>query len=243
MKEAEKPKPKPKEGRSTFDELLEQSRTLSEQSAKPKLTQRTAAKQALPETDHLKERQKERRRDSDDKEDQQRDSKGERREGQEGGKRVVAKQGTRQQDSDGKGSNSHEGGMTRRRGEKSRLLFKSGLPHKAAIGSHAFAKQFQEKIRQAAASHPKAIPQDILNQVIRHVRLGQKADGTHVFEFRCRESLFAGLSLRFEARDGKVNLTFLTASRSVKALFEKEAGAIGALLTQKGIAVETITVS
>ncbi|MBI4223486.1 MAG: hypothetical protein HY609_01000 [Deltaproteobacteria bacterium] len=243
MKEAERPNPRPKEGRSTFDELLEQSRSLSEQAAKPKLQQKTLTKEALPEAHRLKERQRERNKDSEEKEEQRQDSRGERREGSDGAKKVVGKQGTKQDQGEGKGGSSHEKGTLQKRGEKTQFLFKKGLSPKAAIGSHEFAKQFQTRLAQAARLAPKTIPQDILNQVVRYVRLGQKADGTHVFEIKCREALFQGLSLRFEAGDGKVSIEFLTANREVRALFAKEIPSLHRLLTQKGIAVANIVVA
>ena len=243
MKEAEKPRPKPKEGRSTFDELLEQSRSLSEQAAKPKLQQKTLTREALPETDRLKERQKDRHKDSEEKEDQRQDSKSDRRDGQDVAKKVVGKQGLKQQQGEGGRGNSHEKGMTQKRGEKTQLLFKKGLSHKGAVGSLEFAREFQAKLTQATQRAPKTIPQDILNQVVRYVRLGQKADGTQVFEIKCRETLFQGLSLRFEAKNGKVSVEFLTANKEVQGLFAKEIPSIRELLVQKGIAVENLAVS
>lgn len=243
MREAEKPKPKPKEGRSAFDELLEQSRTLSEQAAKPKLDQKTLTREALPEVDRRKESQKERQKDSEDKEEQRQETKSDRRDGQEGAKKVVGKQGTKQDQGEGRGGHSHDKGMMQRRGETTHLQFKKGLNPKGTLsmGSHEFTRQLQAKLAQAVG--PKAIPQDILNQVVRYVKLGQMADGTHVFEIKCRETLFQGLSLRFQARDGKVAIEFLTANHQVKGLLEKEIPAIRGLLTQKGIAVENIVVT
>ncbi|MBI4124358.1 MAG: hypothetical protein HY466_00310 [Deltaproteobacteria bacterium] len=243
MQEAERPKPKPKEGRSTFDELLEQSRSLSEQAAKPKSQQKTLTKEALPEGHRLKERQRERNKDSDEKEEQRQDSRGERRDGHATAKKVVGKQGTKQDQGEGRGGNSHEKGTLQKRGEKTQFLFKKDFSPKAAIGSHEFAKQFQTRLAQAAQRAPKAIPQDILNQVVRYVRLGQKADGTHVFEIKCRETLFQGLSLRFQARDGRVSIEFLTADREAQALFAKEIPSLHRLLTQKGIAIENIVIA
>lgn len=241
MKEGEKPKPKPKEGRSPFDELLEQSRTLSERSAKPKLDQKTLTREALPEADRLRERQKERRKDSEEKEEQRQESKSDRRDGEEGARKVVAKQGTKQDQGDSRGGQSHEKGTTQKRGEKTFLQFKKGFSSKVALDSLEFARQFQTRLNQVSA--PQTIPQDILNQIVRYVRLGQKGDGTHVFEIKCREAIFQGLSLRFEARDGKVTVEFLTASRDIKALFAKETEQIRGLLISKGIAVENIVVT
>lgn len=241
LREAEKAGSKPKEGKSTFDELLEQSRKLGQGLAESKTQTKTATKEAAGEAEKLRERQKERSKDSEKEEEKKQDSSGEKRETADGGKKVVGKANLKQHQG---GSRGGEGdGSFGKKGERSNLsLKKSGSLRTVDVGSHNFAKEFQAKLTQNNSKIPGTIPQQVLNQIVKTVRLGVTRTGDKVLELSAGTTLFQGLTLRFQSRNGKVAVTFLTANPETRSLFKKEAARIRETLIQKGVAVETVDV-
>lgn len=243
IKEAERPKTKPKEGKSPFDELLEQSRKLSQDLAESRTQTKTATREAVAEGDKLKERQRERSKDSEKEEDRKQDSGGERREGADGNKKVMGKNSPRQQQGQSKGGDTGDG-SSGKKGEGFRTNIKKMTGAKTVeAGSHNFAKEFQTQLIQTTSAHQTKLPQEVLNQIVKAVRLGFKRDGTKVLELECGPEIFQGLRLRFHSKDGTVTLAFLTANPETRKLFEEEAEAIRQTLKEKGIVVESITVS
>src|SRR3989338_10617403 len=68
LKQSDKTPPR-KEGKSTFDELLEQSRMLQQSIVSNKQSPQTATQQAVREADNRKERQKEESKDREKEQD------------------------------------------------------------------------------------------------------------------------------------------------------------------------------
>lgn len=243
LREAERPKTKPKEGRSAFDDLLEQSKKLSQDLAESRTQTKTATREAVVEGDKLKERQRERSKDSEKEEEQKQDSRGERKEGADGGKKVVGKNGPKEHHGQSKGGEAGDG-FSGRKGERFGTNIKKSSGAKTVeAGSHHFAKEFQTQLIQTASAHQTKLPQEVLNQIVKAVRLGFKRDGTRVLELECGPEIFQGLRLRFHSKDGKVDLAFLTANPETRKLFEREREKIHQTLKEKGIVVESITVS
>lgn len=243
QKELERPKPKPKEGKSTFDELLDQSRRLSQGLSDPKNQAKTETKNAVPETQRFKERDREKSKDSDDKEEQKQEGNREKRDAEGADKKVVGKAGLKQSQGDAHGGGSREGGTGSRKGERPFVNLKSfdltkGPLH---VGSQEFVKELQ--LAKGGYAIPKTLPQDVVNQIIRYAKVGQTRDGSHLFELECHQEVFRGLRLRIQAKNGKVNVEFLTANEEIRKLFVKEGPKLKIALQAKGIAVETITVA
>ncbi len=242
LREADKPKAKPKEGKSTFDEMLEQSRKLGQGLAESKTQTKTATKEAAQEAEKLKERQRERSKDSEKEEERKQDASGERKEAAHGGKKVIGKANLKQHQ--GGSGGGEGGGASGKKGERSLAALKKLSGTKTVeAGSHHFAKEFQAKWIQADPKIPNTIPQPVLNQIIKAVRLSVARGGIKILELDCNETFFQGLTLRFQSRDGKVSVTFLTANPETRSLFKKEAGRIRETLMEKGVAVETVAVA
>lgn len=244
FREGDKPKPKPKEGRSSFDDLLDQSRQMAQKASEPKQQSKTLTREALPEVQSFKERQREKGKDSEDKEDQRQEGR-EKKEGQDGAKKVVGKTGLKQQQGDGHGSGGREGGASSKKGERSFVVLKKIQSQKGVLGTGSanFGKEFQNQLSKVAAHLPKTIPQDIVNQVIRFCRVGKTFDGAKIFELECGQPFFQGLRLRIRSKSGKVSVEFLTAKSDIRELLLKESPQLRETLEKKGIAVETIRVA
>ena len=244
LREAEKPKSRPKEGKSPFDELLDQSRELQSKMVDVKTQKDAATKEALPEAEKYKERQRDRSGDS-EKEDERKQDSSDKRENFDGGRRVFGKANLKQQQGNSNGNSSGEGGSSQKKGERSVQNIKklSTLKGSNEVGQAGFVKELQSRLIKQAQTSATKVPQDVLNQIVRTVRLGIAADGARTFTLDCHEEVFKGLKLRFKSRSGKVQIEFLTANAETKALFEKERDQIRETLTSKGIAVEEIHIS
>lgn len=245
LKEADRPRAKPKEGKSPFDELLDESRRLGQNLNDTKGQTKSATQETLPDCEKFKERGRDRSKDHEKEEEGKKDSKGERKESGEGHKKVVGKANLKQQQGNSQGSSSGESRSGYKKGLRSQVTLKNSLLDKGSIvaGSHSFAKEFQARLAQTSPHLLKTIPQEILNQIVRTVRVGMKQDGTRLVEIECPEEVFKGLTLRFKARNGKVSLEFLTANQETRELFEKEAASLREGLQLKGITVEDLKVS
>lgn len=235
--------PKPKEGRSVFDDLLEQSMRLTQNALQNRQGSKTETQQAIPGIQ--REREKERERSKDGEKDSSQQKQEERSEKQGDGKKVLGRPELKQQQEHSGGGNFQGGGREGSKDSKrSHLSMKkssvSELQAKASV--QQFAAQLQAKISQAANGHLKTIPNEIMNQIVKLIRVKSFQDGAHVCEVDCRDGVFLGLSLRFAASHGKVKVQFLTGNPETKALFEREAGNIGNALRAKGVVVEEIRI-
>ena len=246
LRETDKPKPPRKEGKSPFDELLEQSRQMQQGSVDTKLqANKTVTQQAVQEIEKHQEKTKDQSRDRDKKEEEhQQSTKGERTETGFVGRKIVGKTGLRQQqgESGGKGS---EGGPDSKRGEKALLKTKkwSATDTRVQDGIKQFGKQLQAAMSKAGNAVPKTISQEVLNQLVQYVRLGLSREGGKEIELQLHEKVFKGLRLRLSSNHGKVEVHFMAATAEVRELFTREASRIKGELIAKGVAVETIQVS
>lgn len=244
LREAEKPRPKAKEGKSPFDDLLEQSRKLQEGSVNKQTAKNTVTKEATAEAEKYKERQRDKSKDSEKEEERKQDQKGEKREGSDGAKKVFGKAGLKQQQEGGGDGAKGDGGLSGRRGRQSLSAIKKLSLSKeiAGPGQNGFAKELQNRLAQSAQSHNIKLPQDVLNQIVQAARLGIARDGSKTLELDCHQELFNGLKLRFKSRGGKVRIEFLTSNPETRELFKKEAAEIQKVLREKGIDVEELHV-
>ena len=240
-KEAEKPKPPKKEGKSPFDELMEQSQRLQQGSVDTRSQDKRVTEQAVREVEKRQERQRDQSKDKEKDEDQKQESREDRRDAQTVTKKVIGKGGSKEQQGGG-GSHSSEGGsgFSRKKG----AALESKKSELAAAKTHnmegAFGKAFKAALEKQV---PKAIPQEVLNQVVRYVRVGLSREGDKEVELQLHEKIFKGLRLRLSSNRGRVTVHFLAANAETRALFEKESSRIRAHLESKGIAVEKINVT
>lgn len=244
MKEAERPNPRPKEGRSAFDEVLEQGRRLNQPNLNPVQENKQTQKEQSAPVEKLKERFREQNKEKENRDDTKKESKEGKRETTEGGKRVVAKEGDKNKEQEsGSGGNFREGGSDKQ-GKRPLLNPKKGfLEVSKGMGTGVEGpKNFQNHLTPSANPLPKTFSQEILNQLVRYVRIGLNKKGQKEIQIDLHQNVFKGLALRVSADHGKVNLHFLTADRGVQALFEREKPAIQEALRQKGIAVGEIRV-
>ncbi|MDZ4224592.1 MAG: flagellar hook-length control protein FliK [bacterium] len=240
-KEAEKPNPPKKEGKSPFDDLMEQGRRLQQGSVDTRSQDKRVTEQAVREIEKRQERQREQSKDKERDEDGKQDSRGDRQDTQSVTKKVVGKGGSKEQQGGG-GSHSSEGGSGFSRKKGSSLESKKSEMTEARMhhAEGAFGKAFKAALEKQA---PKTIPQEILNQVVRYVRVGLSREGDKEVELQLHEKIFKGLRLRLSSNRGRVTVHFLAANAETKALFEKESSHIRAHLESKGIAVEKINVT
>lgn len=244
LREAEKPRPKAKEGKSPFDDLLEQSRKLQEGSVNKQTAKNNTTKEATAEAEKYKERQRDKSKDSEKEEERKQDQSGEKREGSDGAKKVFGKAGLKQQQGGAGDGSKGDGGLSGRKGKQSleeikKMSFSKELSGPGQIG---FAKELQNRLTESAQSHGIKLPQDVLNQIVQAARLGIARDGSKTLELDCHQELFRGLKLRFKSQRGKVRIEFLTSNSETRALFKKEAAELQKVLREKGIDVEELHV-
>ncbi len=104
-------------------------------------------------------------------------------------------------------------------------------------------KAFQTYLKKQANFIPKQLSQEILNQLVRYVRIGLNKEGNKEIELDLHKEVFKGLRLRLTANHGKVSVHFLTANSDVRELFKRETSKIEGALVARGIAVQEIKVS
>lgn len=246
MREADKPKPPRKEGKSPFDELLDQNRLAQQSTLDNKSQTKTVTQQAASEVERQQERQKDQSKDRDKEEDPKQESRDDRKQTEMVGKKVVGKAGLKEQkgESGGQGFEGGGGGGHKKSGRQAIQTKKEmGANQTNALAHKAFAQAFQKALAQSSKDLPKTLPQEVLNQVVRYVRIGLNKQGNKEVELDLHQNVFKGLRLRFSSRHGKVDLHFLAANAEVRDLFERESPQIREALEKKGIAVENIRVT
>lgn len=245
LREADKPKPPRKEGKSPFDEMLDQNRLLRQSTLDKKSQNKAETRQAMPEVERQMERQREQAKEREKEEEHKQESRDERRQAEAAGKKVVGKAGLKEQKGESGGHGFEGGGSGQKKSGRQSVQGKKeiGSEEMGAVANKAFAQAFQKALAQSAKDLPKTLPQEVLNQVVRHVRVGLNRQGEKEIELDLHQNVFKGLRLRFHSNHGRVNVHFLAANEGVKRLFEREAPRIRAALEGKGIAVETIQVT
>lgn len=246
-RETEKPRPMKKEGRSAFDEFLEQNRRLQEgvPGLKPK-SQNTATQKAVESSEKFREKFREQAREEKKEERTKEKTAEEKRETQGGEKKVVGKGSLKREQGSSGGSREGDtqGGMARK-GKQGKMRLEKGAKNisRPESGSHEFAKAFQTKLSQHSATLPRELPPEVVRQIIRHVRLGRNRLGEAEIDLDLHQEIFRGLRLRVGLNRGKVTIHFLTATEETRELFAREESSLRRTLEQKGIAVETIRVT
>ena len=238
--------PSRKEGKSTFDELLEQSRMLQQSIVSNKQSPQTATQQAVREADNRKERQKEESKDREkEQDDKQAPLEKKRAESQDdmAGKRVVGKQSAREQGGNEGGGHGDSKGDSRHSSQKGLHKLRTGPETRAASqGVHGkFAAELAKT--QTGVPQPQKLPQEILDKLVRYVRVGLNREGDKEVQLDLHENVFRGLRLLLSRKNGKVRVHFVTADGASRALFSRNAAAIRESLSAKGIAVESIRVT
>lgn len=243
--ESERSKPPKKEGKSTFDELLEQNRLLQQGSLDAQFKPKGSQQQSVASVEKFKEKFRESTKEREKEESQKQETRDEKNRMGEPAKKIVGKNFLKH-DSGGqnqKGSQDGSGLAKKERRlltENKRLTNTNSLEMKT---SHEFAKALQETLKKQNLHLPKTLSQEILNHIIRHVKIGLNEKGQKEIDLVLHRNVFKGLRLRLSVNHGKVNVHFLTANGGVKELFLREKSAIESALKEKGIAVEEILVT
>lgn len=235
-----------KEGRSTFDKILEQNRLLQES---PRQTQMTAQKTEHQETRvarHQEQGERGSDRQSDEKEQERgkQKAKEERKSGVEVEQRVVGRGAKR--DSSGSGSGRHGGdrGFGRPMQRKAEMdIKKASLTRAAQVAQEGSEFAARLKARMQTAHLSREFVQNIVNQVVKFVRSGINKDGDHEVRLDLHERIFKGLRLRIALKHGKVSVHFNTSNAEVRELFTGSSGNIQKELEAKGISVGEIKVT
>ncbi len=241
-KEADKPKPPKKEGKSPFDELLEQSQRLQQGSVDTKSQDKRVLQQAAKEVEKRQERQRDQSKDREREDEHRQNTRDERSPTQSVTKKVVGKAGLKEQQGGG-GEHASEGGggFSRKKESSSAAAKKSEMaPAPLQKETGAFGKAFKIAMSQYL---PKTLSQEILNKVVQYVRIGLSRKGNKEIELELHEKIFKGLRLRLESNRGKVTLHFLAANAQTRALFERESSKIRAHLENRGIDVAKVMVT
>lgn len=233
---------RPKEGKSFFDEMLEQKRNSA--SAQPlTLKEASTSKEALRAGEKFQERLKEKPKEK-EKENSEEEKKKSREEGRSGDdpKRVVGKQGDKKnQEGGGDAKGGNEGGAKGGRRNAPDAKKASAEETRLSQGLGQACRTFTAKLAKAGTL-PKTLSRELLEQIVRHVRIRLNRKKEVEVELDLHRDVFQGLRLRLSENRGKVRLHFLAADPEVRELFRRERGAIREALLLKGVAVEEIRV-
>lgn len=245
-REPEKEKFRQKEGKSPFDEVLEQGRRLTQGTLNARgLKVNAETKESPLPMEKFKEKIKERSEEREKEEDRKKESREEKRETTDPSHKVVGKgSGKKNEGGSSGGGEKGERGLA---GQKGRKLFakasmrnSDGALHQ--INGKRFSRAFGEKLG-LNKQFPKTLPQEVLNHIVRYVRIGLNQKGEKEIALDLHQNVFKGLRLRLSSNHGKVKIHFLAADGAVRLLFSKEKEAILEALSKKGIAVEEILVT
>lgn len=253
----ETPKVKPQEqvkdnqpqktSQSAFDKVLEQSKALQQSPVNVQAASQKGAEKDVKEVFREQDGKKGRDKDSDDRDsekgkDSVRDKKG------------LSQTLTRQAVARTK-SDKESGGQSGQQGKKDQggggyegqqrlkttSLKRTG--EATTVQGEVEHANFSTKLKSAEkASHTQAM-QKIVNSIVQAFRVGLNVDGEKELQLDLKEKIFKGLRLRLTSKRGKVSIQLLTATASVRDIFEKNAPEIRKMLEQKGIAVADIKVT
>ncbi len=85
--------------------------------------------------------------------------------------------------------------------------------------------------------------QQLVNLMVQSVRVGKNAAGEDELQMIFQESVFKGLRLRLQSRNGKVAVSFSSDHAGVRSLFRRERERIMTALRDNGVEVEFIEVN
>ncbi len=237
----------PKTSQSAFDKVMEQQKILQRSPlAQGKISEAATHEQKVKEISKWQEGSDDRRK-KDDKDDtsfkdklRQKD-RGSETVTREAVVRGGEKKGFGQGGSGGdKGKGGFSSDMAKKQLISKKLTDAKGLLN--ALGQSSFAGKLSQAKAAALVLKPQQM-QAIVNQIVQSIHVGKSQLGWPELKIILRESVFAGLRLRFTSKHGKVSIQFETQSRDVKDLFTAESKKIQAALEEKGIIVSEITVS
>ncbi|MBI2343189.1 MAG: hypothetical protein HYV02_02450 [Deltaproteobacteria bacterium] len=237
---------------SPFDQVLQQGRVIQQQ---PSFQQQSGESS---QQDQERETNKERRseREKIPRQRGERDlseQKGERikaEQQQETGPkyRVVTKVGERQGE---EGRRRGEGGNEGFHGQggqgpqgRLRLRAERTAYERADIGRDLSSRFQRELLQQhkVPAALDRGQLQRVVNLLVQSIRLGKNEVGAEELAIVFHASIFKGLRLRLQSKDGKVTIDCESAESDVRALFLREQGRIRAALERKGVVVAQIRV-
>lgn len=241
-----KPVVKPKEGKSTFDKLLEENmfkQTTGVQTAAQ--DKGLATEQAIRQSQSHDQRGKDKEKERDEKSSQGKSD--QRADGKEAShQRVQAKGSLKDQQGEGGHGQSKEG-RSFAGGRKSpealrKLEADKRLSLAKAGGEDGFALQFKVALKEAVGT--KKLDQEVINQVVQFVKISKNEKGEKEMELQFRDKVFKGLRLKVAAvGNGKVNVHFLSSDDETKSIFEAGKDDILKALSRQGIEVEEFLVS
>ncbi len=246
-RQADKAKPPQKEQKSSFDEVLEQSRVQNQASFNSRLQSQKATQQGVEEL----QGDQERRRQDRDKKDKDADQSGSRKDRSDSRdtatgdhRKVVGKGGTRDGENQGgsAGGGSSGSGFGRKSSSK---VVESKKGERSRMDEAVRAEKFRETLAAKSNQNVKraGLDPELLQKLVRYVRVGLNGLGEKEIQIDLHETVFRGLKLRLAAKDGKVKVHFLASEGETRRLFEKNSSEIRQALEAKGILVESIQVS
>lgn len=253
IKEIERPKiPEPtkeefrpqKEGRSTFDKVLEQSRLLQQS---PRQNQPTVSKGEGHEGRVARQQEqgeKGRDRQSDDKEKERGKEKS--REDRNSGTTVDQRVGAKGQmkGSADKGGGGKGRGFGQSSQKKVDTMLRKGALSKgaeAALEGSQFASRLKAHMKASQLS--KEFIERLVGQIVKFAKLGKNRQGEEEIHIDLRERIFRGLQLRIAMKHGRVDIQFNTSNAEVRELFTNSSDAIKKELKAKGVSVGNIKVT
>ncbi|MBU4484716.1 flagellar hook-length control protein FliK [bacterium] len=232
----------PKTEKSDFDKVFEKVKQAQDikDPAKPKAQAMT--ERSVEDVDRYRDKKDDGKKDDKDKKEGDKKESDERKGTDTTTARAVHGKGAKKGQS-GYGGSGHQAfsGGHRASIEKIKSLAKSKT-QKDGIGNK-FAKELKSLMKDKEIRAPKLLNQDLLNQIVRHVKVGINLKGEKEMRMDLHGKVFQGLRLRVAEKDGKIRVHFLTATKGVKALFEKESEKIKQALIDKNIDVTEIIVS
>lgn len=251
--------PRPGESKqqpSRFDAALQQAKLVQQMPSFQQQTGQRSTQQSQERETRARRQEKtiERRAERDDESGEAEHTHGETTETRHEGvteQRVVAKvpvkrdgggQGGREQ---GHGGHGGGHGAHGQRAQQAQLREAAKARTELHVGA---AAQFQDALQAQQAervpTHFNAAQmQRLVNLLVQSIRLGKGDLGGEELQLGFHASIFKGLRLRLQTKDGKVAITIASQDRGVRALFTNERGRIHSALQAKGVAVTKIEIS
>jgi len=237
----------PKTSQSAFDKVLEQQKILQQSPiAQGKAADQGETEQKVREVTKWQERHEERQKKDDREETSSRDkTKAKEKSSLTVTREAVGRAGEKKGFGGGQG-----GGQNKGKGGFGSDLMKRQITQKKMADIRGVLSEFGKssfagKLAQAKMGALSVTPQQmqaIVNKVIQSIAVGKNELGWQELRIILKETVFAGLRLRFVSKHGKISIHFDTKDKKVKTLFEKEAPKIRAALEEKGVVVEELKI-
>lgn len=236
-----------KEGKSTFDKVLEQNKMLQKntQQIQPKFGE--AEQQESKVVRHHGQGEKGKDKQSDEKEQERikEKAKDERKSGGEVDGKIVGK-GRGKGSSDkgsGKGGQGQKGYGGSAQRKNIRFLKKGAFTKSAQAATESSKFQIAMKAQMKNTHLSKEFIQNLVNQIVKFVKSGINKDGEKEIRLDLHEKIFKGLRLRIALKDGKVTINLNSSNSKVRELFSSKSEDIQGQLEAKGIQVKEIKVT